>query len=119
MNLINRMKLSMFYTGFKRIGIDSELLEKALSDKNFSKVYKNEIADFIKYLKNYSYNEFTNGALIEKKLDDDTITQHLNAILKTYDGNNGIKYISFIKSHFFENYKFKNVEVLNECKRNS
>ena len=112
MNLINRMKLSMFYTDFKRIGIDSELLEKALSDKNFSKVYKNKIADFIKYLKNYSYNEFTNSALIEKKLDDDTITQHLNAILKTYDGNNDIKYISFIKSHFFENYKLKNVEVL-------
>lgn len=112
MKIINNIKLSIFYSEFKRIGIDSELLEKAISDKNFSEVYKKEIADFIKHLKNYSYNEFTNGTLIEKKLDDETITHHLNAILKTYSGNTGIKYISFIKSHCFENYKLENVEVL-------
>lgn len=114
MKIINNIKLSMFYPEFKRIGIDIALLEKAISDKNFSEAYKKEIADFIKHLKNYSYDEFTNGNLIKKKLDDETITHHLNAILKIYRGNTVIKYISFIKSHSLENYKLENVEALND-----
>lgn len=115
MNLINKIKLSLFYRDLKRDGIDTQLLEQALSDKKFSKKYKKEIVKFVKYLKNYtagSANIFND--YVTPKLDDETITQHLNSILKTYRKGDSVKYISFVKANSLESKKLENVEVLND-----
>lgn len=114
MNIINRIKLQTQYSDLKKMGIDSELLEKVITDKQFAESYKKEIKPFIKYLQDYSYLDYYNVPLIEKKLDAETINYHINSILKTYKGNDSIKYISFIKNHFLEKHKLKNPQVLND-----
>lgn len=114
MNLINRIKLQTQYSDLKKLGVDSELLEKAISDKHFAKLYKKEIKQFIKYLQTYSYKEYINGALVEKSLDNEIICNHINSILRTYSGNNSIKYISFVKEQFLEKYEINNVHILND-----
>ena len=114
MNLINRIKLQTQYSDLKKLDVDRELLKKAISDKQFAKLYKKEIKPFIKYLQNYLYKDYSNGTMVEKKLDDEIICKHINSILKTFAGNNSIKYISFVKEHFLERYELKNPQVLND-----
>ena len=53
MNLINRIQLQTQYSDLKKLDVDRELLKKAISDKQFAKLYKKEIKPFIKYLQNY------------------------------------------------------------------
>lgn len=114
MNIINRIKLQTQYSDLKKMGIDSELLEKVITDKQFAESYKKEIKPFIKYLQDYSSQDYNNVPPIEKKLDAETINYHINSILKTYKGNDSIKYISFIKNNFLEKHKLKNSQVLND-----
>ena len=114
MNIINRIRLQTQYSDLKNLDIDSELLEKLITDKLFAESYKKEIKPFIKYLQNYSYQNYNNGTSVEKKLDIETISYHINSILQTYKENNSIKYISFVKEHFLERYELKNPQVLND-----
>lgn len=114
MNIINRIKLQTQYFDLKKLDIDNELLEQAISDNQFSELYKKEIKPFIKYLYDYSYQDYINDTLIEKKLDSKMISYHINSILKTYKGNSSVKYISFIKNHCLEKYELKNPQVLND-----
>ena len=111
MNVINLIKLKVKYSDLKKMGIDTELLEKALADKQFAKLYKKQIKPFIKYLSNYTYTDNDN---IEKKIDIEIIKHHVNSIIKLYNETKDIKYISFIKENYLEKNILENPQVLND-----
>ena len=102
MKLINNIRLQTTYHKMKKYNIDKELLDSALSDKTFRKLYKDKIKDFIKYLDKYTYNTFSYDKNPYKKLPLMQVKKHITNIIKSYSTNENLDYIENIKKLSFE-----------------
>ena len=113
MNITDKIKLN-FYPELKELNVEDEILKQIISNKNFKTQYKTNIKPFIKYLREYKYSEYDNGALKQLGLDDDTIKQHLKAVFELSIKNNSNKYISFITKNYYEKTRITNFNVFND-----
>lgn len=113
MNIIDHIRFQIQYPDLKKINIDTNILEKLMSNKHFKESYRKEIKPFINYLYNFSYKAYDKNKLVDKKMDIETISNHVSTILKTYNEKSTINYISNVKKYRLERVK-KNIQVIND-----
>ena len=107
---INKLKLATVFSKLKRYNLDEEQLDKVLSDWRFQLLYIKEISSFITYLEKF----FKSSSYYSLDYSRDTISYHLNNILKSYKLSKDFKYISNVKENHLENSNTPNMGIIND-----
>ena len=110
MKRINKLKLATVFSKLKRYNLDEEQLDKVLSDWRFQLLYIKEISSFITYLEKF----FKSSSYYSLDYSRDTISYHLNNILKSYKLSKDFKYISNVKENHLENSNTPNMGIIND-----
>jgi hypothetical protein len=120
MNLIDSIKLNVYYSNFKDLNVTQDILKRLITDKDFLESYRDNkvlVDNFIKALKTYEYIDYLNMEEVKNgikhKIDTDTMTAHIEAIIELSKTGSQNKYISNVMNNFNYKDKITNYQIFN------